>query len=599
MEVLLNSPPPTEPSLSETFGLSSRSQSTHFESYDHYLEQILNNLVEQNQDTIGDGLADAFVNVERAKREWEATVDALPELICVVDEHGHLVRANRTVEKWSLGTVRNVKGHELHRFLHPSCKSPCWLAAFIKSARRNALTGQSTEVESYDAVLRRHLLVRVMPVRTREHDAQRHSAVILQDITRRKEMEAELKRNNRRLQVLNAISSAILAARFQEEIAEAVLKHMHPLVPYQQAYVLIYDQDRSKLNVLASATEDLKDAVTVSSLSARVLGRNLQAGTSEMYLVGDLDQQEGLSQFEEHVLSHGARSYISAPLIAANQSMGVLVVAMDSIDDFTPEQIQILREVAEMLTVAIRQTQLYRRLQQTNDELHGLLRMRHEENEDRARGDGSIHNVSKGRWKSPHEDVFGPLTASQIAALDELRGDGDQLLFMVNGLFRMRTVSRASMEKVTLNAASLIEDELEMWHVPAINHDVKIILQKESQLPEIAADPNRMREAISSLLDNALSNSRAGDSIMCRVWNNENRVMYSISDEGAAIRTDDLDRMFSRYHRAGTESPHTAIRLGLGLMRCEAIVEAHGGEVWAESGAEGTGNTFFVALPVV
>ena len=43
-----------------------------------------------------------FAKVEQAKKEWESAVDALPELICVIDNKGRIIRTNRTVESWSL-----------------------------------------------------------------------------------------------------------------------------------------------------------------------------------------------------------------------------------------------------------------------------------------------------------------------------------------------------------------------------------------------------------------------------------------------------------------------------------------------------------------
>ena len=65
-----------------------------------------------------DDLSACRNDIERAKNEWERTVDALPELVCLVDQNGHIVRANRTVERWGLGEVGDVAGVHVHDLMH-------------------------------------------------------------------------------------------------------------------------------------------------------------------------------------------------------------------------------------------------------------------------------------------------------------------------------------------------------------------------------------------------------------------------------------------------------------------------------------------------
>ena len=48
--------------------------------------------------------------IARAKLEWECTVDALPDLICLLDGRGHVVRVNRVCERWHLGSIAEEIG---------------------------------------------------------------------------------------------------------------------------------------------------------------------------------------------------------------------------------------------------------------------------------------------------------------------------------------------------------------------------------------------------------------------------------------------------------------------------------------------------------
>jgi PAS domain S-box-containing protein len=135
-------------------------------------------------------LQETFEKVEQAKREWESAIDALPDLVCLVDAQGCLIRANRAVEAWNLGRVVEVKGRELHDFLHPACANPdCYLDSLLRPVVERTLS-QPTDQEVLDPVLKRHLLVNLCPVPDRNQRIQ-SVVVVMQDITERKRVEQE------------------------------------------------------------------------------------------------------------------------------------------------------------------------------------------------------------------------------------------------------------------------------------------------------------------------------------------------------------------------------------------------------------------------
>jgi two-component system NtrC family sensor kinase len=141
-------------------------------------------------------LKELLKKIERAKQEWESTADSLPELICLVDHRGHIIRANRTVETWNLAQVTDVKGRGVHELLHPGCTdSSCYLDSFWKGAWEEAIRGQPAQCEAYDEVLKRHVLVRVQPWKDwGKGTALGFIVVVVHDITERKRMEEELQK---------------------------------------------------------------------------------------------------------------------------------------------------------------------------------------------------------------------------------------------------------------------------------------------------------------------------------------------------------------------------------------------------------------------
>jgi PAS domain S-box-containing protein len=114
--------------------------------------------------------------------------------------------------------------------------------------------------------------------------------------------------------------------------------------------------------------------------------------------------------------------------------------------------------------------------------------------------------------------------------------------------------------------------------------------------PPIVADEERLRQVFSNLLSNALKYSPDGGEIHIQGHYEPNSVQVTVTDHGAGIPTHELTAIFDRFHRADTAVTRRAQGAGLGLYLARAIVQAHGGQIWAESEV-GRGTTFFVRLP--
>src|SRR5260370_17379586 len=98
--------------------------------------------------------------IARAKLEWECTVDALPDLICLLDASGHVLRVNRVCERWNLGSIAAVLGRGLHDILHANCTAEaCRLHESLRSGWLSLQGGGPAEFELRDAFLERALHV--------------------------------------------------------------------------------------------------------------------------------------------------------------------------------------------------------------------------------------------------------------------------------------------------------------------------------------------------------------------------------------------------------------------------------------------------------
>jgi signal transduction histidine kinase len=110
--------------------------------------------------------------IEKAKHEWEFTVDALTAVVCLLDPDGIVLRANRVVEHWGLGSVGGVIGKGVHSVLHPACSgADCEVARGLREALPKLRNGFPQEFEVYAPDSDRTLQYVLRPMRTGDDTA--------------------------------------------------------------------------------------------------------------------------------------------------------------------------------------------------------------------------------------------------------------------------------------------------------------------------------------------------------------------------------------------------------------------------------------------
>ncbi len=131
----------------------------------------------------------------------------------------------------------------------------------------------------------------------------------------------------------------------------------------------------------------------------------------------------------------------------------------------------------------------------------------------------------------------------------------------------------------------LLEDIVEgaLRHIePAVTRQ-NIDIHIPDDLPPIHVDVIGVQQVLINLFDNATKYSTPGSLIQLNVLEKLQQIIIQISNEGEPIPTEDLERIFDRFYRCPSRLRHTIRGTGLGLAICKGIVEAHGGEIWAES----------------
>jgi len=116
--------------------------------------------------------------------------------------------------------------------------------------------------------------------------------------------------------------------------------------------------------------------------------------------------------------------------------------------------------------------------------------------------------------------------------------------------------------------------------------------------PLVEADPHWIKQVFRNVLDNAVKYSPEGGLIVLRGEARPADVLVSVADQGLGISPEDLIPLFEKYFRAKYHNGYHIGGTGLGLPIARAIIEAHGGRIWADSKL-GEGTTVYFTLPLL
>lgn len=116
-------------------------------------------------------------------------------------------------------------------------------------------------------------------------------------------------------------------------------------------------------------------------------------------------------------------------------------------------------------------------------------------------------------------------------------------------------------------------------------------------LPPVRADVMRLERILHNLLENAVKYSPDGGYIRVAAKKDTDHLVIGVSDQGVGISQQDRARLFAPFERLENSRIERVKGVGLGLLVCRRLVEAHGGRIWVESEL-GKGSTFFFTLPL-
>jgi PAS domain S-box-containing protein len=192
-------------------------------------------------------------------------------------------------------------------------------------------------------------------------------------------------------------------------------------------------------------------------------------------------------------------------------------------------------------------------------------------------------------------EYFGSLNDRQKEYTLGTREASDRLLTLINNILDLSSIEAGHMELDVkdINIHEMLSNITDLTEDWARKDKIEVKLDCAIHIGLIQGDEPRLKQVILNLVQNAISNSREGSTIIVGAKETEKFIRLSVSDNGIGIPKDQLERIFDPFERVGNTTRNGA---GLGLTLVKNIIEMHNGTVNIDS-TEGIGTNVIISLP--
>jgi two-component system sensor histidine kinase/response regulator len=319
------------------------------------------------------------------------------------------------------------------------------------------------------------------------------------------------------------------------------------------------------------------------------------------------------------------RAKLVAPLVVKNQLWGLLI-AQQCFETYHWQDSEktFLKQIAEHLTVAIYQAQLYAQLQQQKNTLEDRVIERTQALRDTLHAAQAANRAKSEFLAAMSHELRTPLTCvigmsatllrwsfgqdgvksipihKQRNYLQTIQESGEHLLELIDDILDLSQVEsgKAVLNISEFSLAQLARQTIRTLKEKAFRQKVNLELdfQIEQEHDCFFADQRRLKQILFNLLGNALKFTPEGGLVILRVWREHDLVVFQIKDTGIGIANEQIPLLFQKFQQLEASYHRTYEGTGLGLALTKQLVELHGGRITVES-VVAQGSLFTVWLP--
>lgn len=425
----------------------------------------------------------------------------------------------------------------------------------------------------------------------------------------------ELNIRNKTLSLLRKIDEIILSAVTDtKQIAQQVANVVVVDAEFKAiAIFLLKAKDKKLVPLAVSHTENIAQAESefqklffgdeqpldnIQNLVVKSINEKTMQVTHDLYDVLTPHFNEAEAKKMQELL--GIASVLVYPLVVRDETIGAMAVSLGQPEvSLTQFQRDLVSRLAGVIGIAIDNALLYQEIQEANEKLKALDKLKDE-----------FISLAAHELRTPMTAVKSYLwmILNRAATLDDAKkklymervyNSTERLIYLVND---MLNVSRIESGRLTLTPANMsiviLTHEVVEEFAAKVTERKQSLVVVDSLIPEVYADKDKMHEVLLNLIGNAIKYTQEGGKITVSFKQNGGIVETAVSDTGKGISKEGIAKLFTKFGRLD----NTLVAVGetggsgLGLYICKQLVELSGGKIWVESEV-GHGSTFAFSLP--
>jgi len=397
-------------------------------------------------------------------------------------------------------------------------------------------------------------------------------ALTISNTTIRIKEQAEVAREReRRTASLYGMSREFANSSSVDEIVQIAIRHIEDVFNSQAVILLPNANDELQVHNAQQASNKLIELELGVARCAYDQGQSAGWGTQTLPVANGL--------------------YL--PLLTTERKMGVLGVYPPlPRHAFTADQLHLLETFTNQTALAIERARLTEEMGKAQLQIEAE-RMRNSllssVSHDIRTPLASIMGATTGLLR--HKDKLDP-HAYELAQI--AHEESQRLSRWVGNLLQMTRLESGSVqiEKEWQPLEEVVGTTLLRLEEMLTDHPLKPDLPDD--LPLVLIDSVLIEQVLVNLLENAIKYTPSGSPIDLSAWAEDQEVIVEVADYGPGLPSGEEERIFDKFYRI---HPTDYGGVGLGLSICRAIVEAHGGRIWAANRADG-GAVFRFTLPL-
>ncbi len=414
------------------------------------------------------------------------------------------------------------------------------------------------------------------------------------------ESQTQLHRQVQILTRLAEVSVTLSSTLRLRPLLKLITEIATDIVDAESASVLLWNPRTQELRFMAIPETDKKEDLMVgqpiplSSIAGTALVEN------RVVAVNNVAMDPRFYAKVDETTAFRTKSVLALPMRYKNRSIGILEAVNKNNGDWTPDDIHYLSILASQAAVAIEVSLLLSTLQKVNDELSTLDKMKNE-----------FISIASHELRTPLSVILGYAGFLQEIGDEEYASHAETILASANQLGRIiesltnlnhLETSEIKIKPRPTNLEAFIRqvvDDIDIRHsVESKHHHLLVLPPPQDTFVNI--DRERMQIAITNILNNAIRFTPDNGRINVRVEvPNGAEAWILISDNGIGLAEENLERIFQRFVQVEDHMTRHHGGLGIGLSISKAVVEGHGGKIWAQSAGLNKGSVFTIAIPLM